>query len=55
MQTNSRVHHLAKLTAEAVRHIRASQEMGKVLAIDHNVSRATITRIRRGERWKWLK
>jgi hypothetical protein len=48
-------HHSAKLTADAVRHIRESREMGKVLAIDYGVSRATISLIRRGERWKWLR
>jgi hypothetical protein len=44
----------AKLTPEAVRHIRASREMGKVLAIDYNVSPATISYVRRGRRWAWL-
>lgn len=43
-----------KLTAEAVHSIRASREMGKVLAIDFGVSPSTITQVRKGRRWGWL-
>ena len=45
----------AVLNEAKVRHIRESREPGKVLAIDERVSEATISLIRNGKRWGWVR
>lgn len=45
-------HASAKLTAEAVREIRASSELGTVLAERYGVGPTVISRARRGLTWK---
>lgn len=47
-------HVMAKLTEEAVRHIRASDEDPKALAERYGVSVGYIGRVRRGRAWKHL-
>lgn len=42
----------AKLDEEAVRSIRESTEMNKVLAARHGVNPSTISHVRRGKTWK---
>ena len=45
----------AVLTPEQVRQIRDSDAPSKVFAIDLRVSEATISRVRNGSRWGWVK
>lgn len=45
-------HHQAKLTADIVRAIRESSEMGITLATLYRVDPATISEIRTGRKWK---
>ena len=45
----------AVLTPEQVREIRNSPQPGKIFAIDLKVSEATISRVRRGSRWGWVR
>jgi hypothetical protein len=47
-------HHDAKLTTEQVREIRVSTESGVTLAKRFNVTRSTISSIRRGKTWKTI-
>lgn len=45
-------HHLAKLTAEKARAIRADRRLLREIAADYGVSLAVVSSIRRGRTWR---
>lgn len=49
---NGEAHHMAKLTASEVEHIRTSKDTAKVLAAKLNVSTQRIYAIRGGKSWR---
>jgi hypothetical protein len=46
---------MAKLTADAVRAIRASCERQQTLADRYGISQPTVSDIKQGRRWAWLR
>lgn len=47
-------HHQAKLTEEDVQHIRSSGMTGKALALNYEVSEATISKILLRKTWRHI-